>query len=37
MRTPSEYTKNLKNRVITEEMLIDCLYSSNKRGELPGN
>lgn len=33
MRTPSEYTKNLKNRVITEEMLIDCLYSSNKRAK----
>lgn len=33
MRTPTQYTKNLKNKIITEAMLIDCLYSSNKRAK----
>lgn len=33
MKTPSEYSRNLKNNVITKEMLLDCLYSSNKRAK----
>ena len=33
MRTPTEYSKNLKNHVITMQMLLDCLYSSNKRAK----
>lgn len=33
MRTPVLYTKNLKNHVITMQMLLDCLYSSNKRAK----
>ena len=31
MKTPKEYQDNLKNKIITEEMLADCLYSVNKR------
>lgn len=31
MRTPEEYTKNLKNHVITMQMLEDCLFSVNTR------
>lgn len=33
MRTPVEYTKNLKDHVITQEMLLACLFSSNKRAK----
>lgn len=33
MKTPLEYTKNLKNKIITKQMLLDCLYSSNKRAK----
>lgn len=33
MRTPKEYQNNLKARVITKQMLLDCLYSSNKRAK----
>lgn len=33
MRTPYEYTKNLKNGIITRDMLLDCLYSVNKRAK----
>ena len=33
MRTPKEYTTNLKNGIITEQMLADCLYSVNKRAK----
>ena len=33
MRTPAEYTKNLNNNIITREMLLDCLYSANKRAK----
>lgn len=33
MKTPKEYTKNLKNHIITEEMIGDCLYSVNKRAK----
>lgn len=33
MRTPKEYTKNLENGIITEEMLSDALYSVNKRAK----
>lgn len=31
MRTPKEYTQNLKQKIITKQMLADCLYSVNKR------
>ena len=33
MRTPAMYTKNLKNHVITTQMLLDCLFSVNKRAK----
>ena len=33
MKTPKEYTKNLKNHIITEDMIGDCLYSVNKRAK----
>lgn len=33
MKTPKEYTNNLKNNIITKEMLLTCLYSSNKRAK----
>ncbi len=33
MRTPAAYTKNLKEHVITSDMLMNCLYSSNKRAK----
>lgn len=33
MRTPKEYTDNLKKNIITEEMLAVSLYSVNKRAK----
>ena len=33
MRTPKEYSENLKKRLITAAMLEDCLYSVNKRAK----
>ena len=33
MRTPAAYSNNLKNHIITMQMLLDCLYSSNKRAK----
>ena len=33
MRTPAEYSKNLKNHIITMQMILECLYSSNKRAK----
>ena len=33
MRTPKEYTTNLKNNIITAEMLADCVYSVNERAK----
>lgn len=33
MRTPKEYTQNLKQKIITKQMLADCLYSVNKRAK----
>lgn len=33
MKTPKDYQNNLKNKIITKEMLLDCLYSSNKRAK----
>lgn len=33
MKTPPEYTKNLKKKTITEQMLSDCLFSVNKRAK----
>lgn len=33
MRTPKEYSDNLKQGIVTKEMLVDCLYSVNKRAK----
>lgn len=33
MKTPKRFTDNLKNRVITKEMLGVALYSVNKRAK----
>lgn len=33
MRTPQEFTNNVKNGIITTEMLNACLYSANKRAK----
>lgn len=33
MKTPKEYTNYLKNKVITTDMLVDCLFSVNKRAK----
>lgn len=33
MKTPKNYTENLKNNIITKSMLKDCLYSVNKRAK----
>ena len=33
MLTPKNYSKNLKSKIITEDMLSDCLYSANKRAK----
>ena len=33
MRTNKEYQNNLKNKIITESMLYDCLFSLNKRAK----
>ena len=33
MKTPAAYTKNLQNHIITKQMWLDCLYSSNKRAK----
>lgn len=33
MKTPKNYSKNLENRIITKEMLSDCLVSVNKRAK----
>lgn len=33
MRTPKEYTENIKNGIITKQMLSDCIFSVNKRAE----
>ena len=33
MKTNKDYKENLKNGIITKEMLIKCLYSSNKRAK----
>lgn len=33
MKTSKDYLKNLKNRIITKEMLSDCLVSVNKRAK----
>lgn len=33
MKTPTVYMNNLKNNIITMQMLSDCLYSSNKRAK----
>lgn len=33
MKTPKIYSDNLKNGIITKDMLVDCLYSINKRAK----
>jgi hypothetical protein len=33
MKTPAEYTKNLKDGIVTTEMMRDALYSVNKRAK----
>lgn len=33
MKTPSIYNKNIKNKIITDEMVALCLYSVNKRAK----
>lgn len=33
MQTYKEYQQNLKNKIITKDMLLSCLYSSNKRAK----
>lgn len=33
MKTPKEYTENIKKGIITQRMLIDSLYSVNKRAK----
>lgn len=33
METPKEYSKNLKNKILTTDMLVDCLFSVNKRAK----
>lgn len=33
MKTPKEYTQNLKDKKITKSMLEDCLFSVNKRAK----
>ena len=33
MKTPKEYSDNLSNHIITKRMLVDCLYSVNKRAK----
>lgn len=33
MRTPKEYTDNIKNGIITKQMLSDCIFSVNKRAK----
>lgn len=33
MKTPKQFNENLKNKIITEEMLELCLYSVNKRAK----
>ena len=30
MKTPKKYSENLKQRIITDDMLADCIYSANK-------
>ena len=33
MKTSKEYFNNLKNGILTSEMLYDCIYSANKRAK----
>lgn len=33
MKTPKEYSDNLKQNIITKDMLVDCLFSVNKRAK----
>ncbi len=33
MKTPKLYIENFKNKIITQDMLCDCLFSVNKRAK----
>lgn len=33
LKTPKQYNDNLKNKIITEDMFSECLYSVNKRAK----
>lgn len=33
MKTPKEYSQNISNKIITDEMLENCLFSVNKRAK----
>lgn len=33
MRTPAAYNNNLKNHIITMQMLVDCLYNVTGNGK----
>lgn len=33
MKTPYLYTKNIKNKILTDQMLAECIYSVNKRAK----
>ena len=33
MRTPKKYLDSIDNSVITKEILVECLYSVNKRAK----
>lgn len=33
MKTPKEYTKSINQGILTKQILLDCLYSSNKRAK----
>ncbi len=33
MKTPKSYNDNLKQKIITKDMLVDCLFSVNKRAK----
>lgn len=33
MKTPYLYNKNIKNKILTDQMLAECIYSVNKRAK----
>ena len=36
MKINKEYSKNLKNKIITSDMLYDSIFSLNKRAKIVG-